>query len=129
MTAYRSPQVTLYSADVTRALAFYRGLGFTETFRYAPDGAPRHVELALDGFTLGIADAEAARADHGLRPRPDGQAVELVLWCDDTDRAYAELLAAGAPSLSAPHDWLDDLRIAWVADPDDNPVQLVAHRA
>ena len=29
----------------------------------------------------------------------------------------------------APHDWLDALRVAWVADPDGNPVQLVQHRA
>ena len=25
--------------------------------------------------------------------------------------------------LSAPHDWLDDLRVAWVADPDRNPIR------
>lgn len=30
---------------------------------------------------------------------------------------YARLTAVDAPSLSAPHDWLSDLRRAWVADP------------
>jgi hypothetical protein len=40
----------------------------------------------------------------------------------------ARLTAAGAKPLSEPHDWLDDLRLAWVADPDLNPIQLVQHR-
>lgn len=126
---FSAPQITLYSSDVPRAMDFYGGLGFTEVFRYAPNGRPVHVELALDGFTLGIADVEAARADHGLAPDLSGQAVEVVLWCEDTDEAFAKLTAAGAKALSEPHDWLDDLRLAWVADPDLNPIQLVQRRA
>ncbi len=126
---FSAPQITLYSRDLPRAMAFYAGLGFIEAFRHAPRGEPVHVELVLDGFRLGIADVEAARADHGLDPDPDGQAVELVLWCTDTDAAFARLTAAGAPVLSRPHDWLEDLRLAWVADPDGNPIQLVAHRS
>ena len=52
-----------------------------------------------------------------------------MLWTDDTDGAFARLVAAGSRALSAPHDRLDDLRIAWVTDPDDNPIQLVQRRA
>jgi glyoxylase I family protein len=126
---FSAPQITLYSKDIRRALDFWAGLGFAEVFRYAPAGEPVHVELALDGFKLGIADVAAARADHGLDPNLDGQAIEVVLWCADTDAAYAKLTAAGAPVLSRPHDWLDDLRLAWVADPDGNPIQLVSRRA
>jgi catechol 2,3-dioxygenase-like lactoylglutathione lyase family enzyme len=125
---FSAPQINIYTADVERALSFYTGLGFEERFRYAPDGAPVHVELVLDGFTLGIADVEAARADHGLKPSLEGQAVEVVLWCDDTDAAFARLTAAGALALSDPHDWLGNLRLAWVADPDGNPIQLVERR-
>jgi len=126
---FSAPQITLYSKDIRRALDFWAGLGFAEVFRYAPAGEPVHVELALDGFKLGIADVAAARADHGLDPNLDGQAIEVVLWCADTDAAYAKLTAAGAPVLSRPHDWLDELRLAWVADPDGNPIQLVSRRA
>jgi predicted enzyme related to lactoylglutathione lyase len=48
-----------------------------------------------------------------------------VLWCDDTDAGYARLTGAGSKTLSEPHDWLGNLRIAWIADPDGNPIQLV----
>ncbi|HEV7648590.1 MAG TPA: VOC family protein [Actinophytocola sp.] len=127
---FSAPQITVYAKDIRRSMEFYLGLGFTEAFRYAPHGEQVHVELVLDGFRLGIADIVAARADHGLDPNLAGQAVEVVLWCTDTDTdaAFAKLTGAGAPALSAPHDWLDDLRLAWVAGPDGNPVQLAGRR-
>jgi catechol 2,3-dioxygenase-like lactoylglutathione lyase family enzyme len=125
---FGSPAINVYSRDVMRLVMFYAGLGFRETFRTPKDGSPDHVELVLDGFTIGIVSVEAATADHGLRPNLGGRPVEIVLWTDDTDGDYARLTAGGAPSLSAPHDWLSDLRIAWVADPDGNPIQLVQRR-
>ena len=111
-----------------RLVAFYEGLGFHETFRTPEDGVPIHVEVSLDGFTIGIADADSARADHGLHPSLDGRPVEILLWTDDADSDYARLTAEGAPSLSPPHDWLSNLRLAWVADPDGNPIQLAQRR-
>jgi catechol 2,3-dioxygenase-like lactoylglutathione lyase family enzyme len=126
---YRSPQINVYVADVLRSVRFYERLGFAETFRTPREGVPVHVELVLDGFKIGVADVASARRDHGLDVSPDGRAVEVCLWCDDTDAAYDELVAAGATSMSAPHDWLDGrLRVAWVADPDGNPVELVQAR-
>lgn len=126
---FRSPAINVYSRDVMRLVAFYEGLGFRETFRTPKVGTPVHVELGLDGFTIGIASVDAAIADHGLKPELGGRPVEIVLWTDDTDGAYARLTAAGAPSLSPPHDFLSRLRVAWVADPDGNPIQLVQHRS
>jgi catechol 2,3-dioxygenase-like lactoylglutathione lyase family enzyme len=123
-----SPQINLYSHDVGRMVAFYTGLGFEERFRTPRDGEPVHVELALDGFIVGIAAVAAAVADHGLRPDLGGRPAEIVLWTDDADRDHARLTAAGAPSLSEPHDFLGHLRLAWVADPDGNPIQLAQRR-
>ncbi|GAB3942764.1 hypothetical protein GCM10027614_30380 [Micromonospora vulcania] len=51
----------------------------------------------------------------------------MILWTDDTTAAYAHLTAQGAPALVAPHTWLDRLLIAWTADPDGNPIQIVQH--
>jgi hypothetical protein len=87
-----------------RLVGFYEGLGFRETFRTPEEGTPIHVEVTLDGFTIGIADADSARADHGLRPSLDGRPVEILLWTDDTDRDYERLTADGAPSLSPVRD-------------------------
>jgi catechol 2,3-dioxygenase-like lactoylglutathione lyase family enzyme len=128
---FATPQVNIYSEDVVRSVEFYRGFGFEETFRTPREGAPIHVELKLDGFTIGIAAVTSAVADHGLDldlSKP-GRGMEIVLWTDDTNTAFARLVAAGARELSAPHDWLGNLRVAWVADPDNNPIELVQRRS
>jgi glyoxylase I family protein len=123
--AFRTPQVILFSADVERAAAFYVGLGFVETFRVPTSGEPIHVDLVLDGYKLGIASLDSTRNDHGLDPVAVGQRAAVTLWTDDVDAAFAEVTARGAPALAPPDAWLGRLRLAWVADPDGHPVQLV----
>jgi catechol 2,3-dioxygenase-like lactoylglutathione lyase family enzyme len=118
-------QTNLYSTRVEETVGFYERLGFTERFRTPREGPPIHVELELDGFTLGVADVESARRDHGLDVDAGGRGAEVCVWVDDTDGTYADLLTHGATSMSEPHDWLDRLRVAWVADPDGHPVELV----
>jgi glyoxylase I family protein len=121
---FRDPQVILFSEDVPRAVAFYSTLGFTETFRVPTEGDPIHVDLVLDGYKIGIASVASTRADHGLDPIGEGQRAAVVLWTDATAEAFAYITANGAPGLAAPHRWLGRLLIAWVADPDGNPVQI-----
>jgi catechol 2,3-dioxygenase-like lactoylglutathione lyase family enzyme len=126
---FRAPQINFYTEHLETLRDFYRGLGFEQTFQYPAEGPPTHVELVLDGFNLGIADVAAARKDHGLSPELTGWAAELVLWCDDTEGEFQRLTASGCATLSEPHDWLGgDIRIAWIADPDGNPIQLVQKR-
>jgi alcohol dehydrogenase (NADP+) len=60
--------MNLYSRNLSRAVEFYSKIGFIETFRTPAAADPVHVELALDGFTLGIATVEAAEAHHCLIP-------------------------------------------------------------
>jgi len=122
---FQTPSINVYTRDVNRLVGFYEKIGFRETFRTPKQGDPDHVELKLDQFTVGIASVNAAVSDHGLRPNLGGRPVEIVLWTDDADRAYVHLTGGGAPSLSPPHDFLGSLRVAWVADPDGNPIQLV----
>lgn len=125
---FRTPQINIYSHDVMRLVKFYEDIGFRETFRTPKEGEPDHVELTLDQIKIGIASVNAATSDHGLRLNLAGHTMEIVLWNDDTDSAYTRLTAKGAPSLSPPHDFLGFLRVAWVADPDGNPIQLVQRR-
>jgi len=127
--AFRNPMINIYSRDIARLASFYERLGFRETFRTPKEGAPKHVEVGLDDFTIGIASVDAAAADHGLSPEPGGRPIEIVLWTDDVDRDHRRLTADGVPALSPPHDFLDGaLRAAWVADPDGNPIQFVQRR-
>jgi catechol 2,3-dioxygenase-like lactoylglutathione lyase family enzyme len=126
---FARPQINLYVADVEASATFYRtGFGFVETFRTPAAGRPEHVELRLDGFTLGLAAIEAARRVHGIPAGAAPAGAELVVWSDDVDRACADLVAAGAAPLSAPHDFLGALRAAWIADPDGHPIQIVMRR-
>ncbi|GAA2758169.1 VOC family protein [Actinopolymorpha rutila] len=127
MPDFRTSQVILFSEDVSRAVAFYAGLGFRETFRVPTDGDPIHVDLVLDGYRLGIAAVSSVRDDHGLDPVPSGQRAAVVLWTDDTPAALARITATGAPVIARPHEWLGRLLIAWTADPDGNPIQLAQH--
>lgn len=122
---FHSPQVILFSDDLLRAADFYASLGFRETFRVPTDGEPIHVDLELDGYKIGIASAASTRDDHGLDPIAEGQRAAVISWTHDTAAAYAALTEGGAPALADPHEWLGRLLIAWTADPDGNPVQIV----
>jgi predicted enzyme related to lactoylglutathione lyase len=129
MPTFKTPLINLYSRDLPRAVTFYSELGSVETFRTTASGEPSHIQLKLDGFSLGIATVEAAKVHHGLRPQGEGRWIEIVLWTEDTDAAVNTLIAKGAPLLSPAHDFLDGrLRAAWVADPDGNPIQLVQRK-
>ncbi|WP_127500319.1 VOC family protein [Actinoplanes solisilvae] len=125
MAMFQEPQLILFSDDVTRVTRFYRKLGFTETFRVPTEGTPIHVDLALDGYKIGFSSVDSTRDDHGLDPVTDGQHIAVILWTDDTAAAYKHVVGLGAPALKGPHVWLDRLLIAWVADPDGNPIQIV----
>jgi catechol 2,3-dioxygenase-like lactoylglutathione lyase family enzyme len=127
VSVFRTPQVILFSEDVGRAAAFYSNLGFVETFRVPAEGEPIHVDLDLDGYKLGVASLDSTRTDHGLDPVAHGQRAAVIVWTDDVDVAFEELTAKGAPALAPPDEWLGRLRIAWIADPDGHPVQLVQH--
>jgi uncharacterized glyoxalase superfamily protein PhnB len=123
-------QVNMYADDVEPGVTFYAALGFEEAYRYAPAGEPLHVELRHGGLTIGIASVRAAREEHGLEVSQEGAAMELVLWYDDVDAAYARALAVGATAMREPHDFQEGrLRVGWVMDPLGNPLELVQKRA
>jgi catechol 2,3-dioxygenase-like lactoylglutathione lyase family enzyme len=125
---FHGPQIVLFSDDIQRAVAFYVQLGLVETFRVPPEGVPIHVDLVLDGYRIGIASGASTRDDHGLAPVTTGQRAALILWTADTDAAYRHVTEElGAPGLRAPYVWLERLLIAWVEDPDGNPIQIVQH--
>ena len=116
----------LYAADVEAALAFYRGaLGLEVGYAWPPEGAPEFVVVRAGETSLGIASASAPRDLLGLevgdRPR-----FELCLYVDDVDETIAHLRALGVRVLREPEEMPWGERMAYVADPDGNPVQIAA---
>jgi catechol 2,3-dioxygenase-like lactoylglutathione lyase family enzyme len=123
---FRDPQVNYYVRDVESSVRFYTELfGFNETFRTPTSGEPEHVEVRLGGLVLGLASIEAARRVHGLNVSSGPPRAEVVLWTDNVDQVFEDLVSRGVPALREPHDFLGRLRAAWVADPDGNPVEIV----
>ncbi|MEH0842838.1 VOC family protein [Micromonospora sp. CPCC 205711] len=119
--------VNLYTADIEAGVRFYRDLlGFEETFRTPREGVAAHVELRLNGFTIGLGTVEAARNVHGVEAAPGSPAMALVVWTDDVDEAYRRLVAAGVSALQPPHDSGNNNRNALLRDPDGNLVEIVA---
>ena len=124
---FRNHLFNLYTRDIERSLAFYRGLvGFAETFRTPKEGPPDHVEMELPPLNLGVSTLTALAQHHGLSGGGGPPRGEVVLWVEDVGLARDWMLRHGVPSLSPPHDFAGTLRATWVADPDGNPVQLVA---
>jgi lactoylglutathione lyase len=90
----------IYTRDIDAAAAFYRDqVGFVQTYRFPrdADAQPEHVELRLS----------------------DSQ-IELVLFCEDLDRAVARRPTAGARVAVEPYDHKAGHRCAYVVDPDGN---------
>jgi lactoylglutathione lyase len=122
--------VNLYTRDIEAGIRFYGDLlGFAETFRTPREGVPEHIELQLNGFTIGLGTVEAARRVHGVEAAPGSPAMVVVVWCDDVDKAYGDLVAAGVPAVQPPHDTGNNNRNALLRDPDGNLVEIVAKRS
>lgn len=124
---FTSVMPNLYSADVDRAVAFYRDLlGGTQTFRTPAEGQAVHVELRLGDITIAISAREEV-PKQGLPMPTEGHPLELVVGCESADDAVAALRAAGTPVLVEPYNHAAGHRRAYVADPDGNWI-VVASR-
>lgn len=115
----------IYTHDIDAAAAFYRDqLGFVQTYRFPRDAnaQPEHVELRLGDSQLAISTYDAAAAA-GVDPST-GNSFELVIWCNDVDRAVARLRSAGARVAVEPYDHKAAHRCAYVVGPDGNWLAL-----
>ena len=122
-------QVNMIVEDVEPCVAFYKAIGFEETYRTPREGAAMHVEVRAVGLTLGVSSATAARDDHGLRVPLEGNAVQVCLWCDDVDAAFEKILQACACAVREPQDFQSGrLRNGWVRDPANHLVEVVQQR-
>ena len=112
----------IYVSDVRRSVRFYERLGFTVRYQHPNDEEPGYVKLTRGPAELGIVheqsplDLIGEGKGHGLR-------FELFVYVDDVDAMQA-FLGAETRILREPDDMPWGERIAYVADPDGNPVVL-----
>jgi lactoylglutathione lyase len=123
---FMSVMPNLYTADMERAVGFYRDvLGGTQTFRTPAEGIPEHVELRIGEVIIALSSRDAVPRQ-GLPAPAAGNPMELVVGCDSTDEAVTALRAAGTPILVEPYSHPSGHRRAYVADPDGNWIALAS---
>jgi lactoylglutathione lyase len=127
---YSSAFPIVYVEDLPAALRFYRDLlGFAVNYQFPEEGEPVFVGLDLNGSEIALADVSDpdAAAIHGRPLRPvSGHRFELCVYTEDVDGAVEELRAAGVTVLAEPVDQPWGERLAYVEDPDGNPVMITA---
>ena len=127
---FTKPAINYYVENVEVAAQFYiEHFGFVETFRIPQQGGPVHLEITLGSFVLGIESGEASQTMRGLPLEPAASPhAELALRTENVDEAYARLMEKGVISIRTPHNLLPSLRVAWIMDPDGNPVRIVTRK-
>jgi lactoylglutathione lyase len=115
----------MYVDDVPAAVHFYRDLlGFRETYRFPDSDEPGYVALELEDGKLGLSSADFPGI-HGKPQRPvTGRPFELCVRVPDVDEFLAALRRAEVAVLAEPADQPWGERVAYVEDPDGNPVHI-----
>jgi lactoylglutathione lyase len=110
----------IYTEDVPRLIAFYEKLGFSVQYRFPPDSDDGYASLRREESDLGIVNAAAPKDLAGIEVGT-GPRFEMFVYVSDLDAIVASL---GAPVLRAPEEMPWGERLAYVTDPDGNPVAL-----
>jgi len=115
----------IYVRDVPRALRFYGELlEFEEQYRFPPDGdEAAYVGLRKDDADIGIVHETSPQQLIG-KTMGDGPRYELFVYVDDVDETLGRMRAGDVPVLREPADMPWGERLAFVEDPEGNPVTL-----
>jgi PhnB protein len=111
------------------AIEFYtKAFGARERYRMPmPDGSIAHAEIEIGNARLFLADenlAQGAQSPQALGGTP----VSFMHYVDDTDRAFAHAVEAGATVLAPPVDMFWGDRWSLVADPFGHQWQIATHK-
>ena len=115
----------IYANEVQPLVHFYEELGFGVTFRLPEEGEAGYVTMGRDESELAIVDAgwpqEQLGVTVGSEPR-----FEMFVYVDDLEHTLDGLRATGTPVLKEPELMPWGERLAYVTDPEGNPVSLAA---
>ena len=119
----RAHHIAIYTRDLARLEAFYtQTLGFAVARRWEAAGI-----VFVDAGGLWIELTRQDAPDDGTQPRALDQGVGLnhvALQVDRVDRSFQQLVERGVRVLAAPADY-EDVRVAFLADPDGNVLELI----
>jgi lactoylglutathione lyase len=119
----------VYVRDVPKALGFYQGLlGYEPQSQFPPEGEPVFVSLDRGGSELGLVH-ESSPQTLISKSIGDGPRFELFVYVDDVDQTVGKMQDAGVTVLRPPENMPWGERLAFVEDPDGNPVTLAAAAA
>ena len=116
---YRSVTPHLVVRDAARAIRVYtEALGAEELFSLpGPDGkSVLHAELRI-GDSIVLLGEESIEGEYLSPLSLGGVPISLMLYCEDTDAAFARAVAAGCSSLREPSEMFWGDRFAQVKDP------------
>jgi len=118
-------QLRLLVSDFPAVYRFYRDvLGFRPQFE-AENGPYAKLSPDTGNAAIALQDrAQMADVLGQLGAQPDGIRGLLVLRVDDLDAAHAELTARGAEFAKQPAPMGDRMRVAYLADPEGNLIEL-----
>src|SRR5688572_28671694 len=94
---YHTTTPYLVVKGAVQTLDFYkRAFGASELFRMdGPKGRIGHAELQIGNSRIMLADEHPEMGHYGPQ-RPGGAAVSLLIYVDDVDKTFKQVLAAGA---------------------------------
>jgi lactoylglutathione lyase len=102
--------------NVSATRSFYEELGFSQTYRFPPDGEPEYVTMTRGTSSIGISAGSAT----------DGDRFGLWVYVDDVDVTLERLRTFGAPVVAEPEDRPWGERVARLRDPGGHLVYLGA---
>jgi lactoylglutathione lyase len=115
----------VYARDVERSARFYQSLGFEAHFRLPPQGEAGYVGLRRGSYELAVTTIHSPEQLIGVQVG-SGPRFEMFIYVDNVDETLAQLRDGDAQVLKGPQDMGWGERVAWIADPDGNPVALAA---
>lgn len=118
----------IFAGRVADTASFYSKLGFVEAKRNPPVGEPTYVALRRGPYELAVVDASWPWQRYGGTVG-DLPRFEMFVLVDDLDGTLDRLADDGVAKLCEPVVMPWGERIAYVADPDGNPVALACQEA
>ncbi|MEO7911352.1 MAG: VOC family protein, partial [Roseiflexaceae bacterium] len=119
----RAHHIAIYTRDLARLAAFYtQTLGFAVVRRWDAAGI-----VFVDAGGLWVELTRQDAPNDGTQPRALDQGVginHLALQVDNVNRAFQQLADQGVRVLAAPAVY-ENVRVAFLADPDGNVLELI----